>query len=146
MGDASPNIKKLLEIPESDTSALKPIEGYQEVLKEEKTGNDEKIAPPIQVFDSEFKNDAKDYLNAPSADRKDSYFPNEEAVPVMEKNTANLANIVAVAQATSKPRPRAKPRVRFKPKAKLVPKTKKKKPLTVTKKKLTTFKILPKTK
>ena len=45
MGDASPNIKKLLEIPESDTSTLKPIEGYQEVLKEEKSSNEEKIAP-----------------------------------------------------------------------------------------------------
>ena len=36
MGDMSPSIKKLLEIPESDTSPLKPIEGHQEILKEEK--------------------------------------------------------------------------------------------------------------
>ena len=32
MGEAAPDIKKLLEIPESDTSPLKPIKGYQEIF------------------------------------------------------------------------------------------------------------------
>ena len=146
MVDVSPKLKKLLEIRESDTTPLKPIECYQELLKEENYINDDKAVAPARVFGSEFKNDAQDYLSAPSYDQKDSYVHQEETMPVVEKNTANLASIVAVAQSSStKTRPRAKPRVKPKPKSKQSNKTKNKKSLAATKK-LTTFKILRKNK
>ena len=90
MGDASPEVKKLLEIPESDTSPLKPINGYQEILKEGK------------VYHSDFTNDAKDYLNTPNTYKchmTNDYFPyDEKPVPIVAKNSANLVNIIAAAR------------------------------------------------
>ena len=38
------------------------------------------------------------YLNAPNHDRHDSYVPNEDEVPLVTKNNANLANIIAAAR------------------------------------------------
>ena len=152
MGDVSPGVKKLLEIPESDTSPLKPIEGYQELLKEGK------------VYHSDFKRAAKNYLNTPNTSRKDDYFPyTEESVPLVAKNSANLANIVAAAR-PSKPPSKARSQLKVRPvdavrpvsKVKLESKTKmkakakakhsikgqKKKSLSKAKKR-TYFKILP---
>ena len=152
MGDASPSIKKLLEIPESDNSAMEPIEGYKEILKEEKYINEDKAGPPARVFDSEFRDTAKDYLNTPSNEKMDEYPPNNEAkaTPVGDKSTANLANIVAIAQsASSKTKTMAQPKTKSKskPKPKSKPTKKKKqnrRPSTA--KKMTTFKILRKNK
>ena len=79
MGDASPNIKKLLEISESDNSAMEPIEGYKKILKEEKYINEDKASPPARVFASEFRDTAMEYLNTPSNEKKDEYPPNNEA-------------------------------------------------------------------
>ena len=62
MGDMSPSIKKLLEIPESDASPLKPIEAHQEILKEEKA-NKTKAAAPEKVVDSNFKSESQSFLN-----------------------------------------------------------------------------------
>ena len=140
VGDASSEIKKLLEIPQTDTAPLKPIEGYQEIMKEETAKNEENPAAPANVFGSEFKNNAKEYLASPNTYKKDSYITSKGATPIVAKNTANLANIVAVAQSSSKTRPQAKPKVKSKPKLKGSSKTKKKKSVT---KKMTTFRILP---
>ena len=155
MGDASPEVKKLLEIPESDTSPLKPINGYQEILKKGK------------VYHSDFTNDAKDYLNTPNTYRKDAYFPyDENPLPIVAKNSANLVNIIAAAQ-SAKPSSKAKSQLRVravaavqpsskvKPelKARAKPKPKLKQPIKSQKKKAppkgkktTYFKILPKNK
>ena len=144
MGDASPTIKKLLEIPESDNSAKEPIEGRQEILKEEKYINEDKAVTPVKVFDSDFINSAKDYLSTPNEEKKDSYPTTEESTPLMEKNTANLASIVAVARPPPKTmKPRARPSAKSKPK--VSKKTGKKKTL-MKPKKMTTFKILRKNK
>ena len=151
MGDASPEVKKLLEIPESDTSQLKPINGYQEILKEGK------------VYHSDFKNDAKDYLNTPNTYRMDDYFPyDDNAVPIVAKNSANLDNIIAAAQPSrqsSKATPQLKvravsavqPSSKVKPELKAKPKPRPKQPIKNQKKKaplkakkMTYFKILPK--
>ena len=96
------------------------------------------------MFDTEFKNDVKEYLNTPNNEEKDSYARSEDTVPILEKNTANLANIVAVAQTSSaRSKPKVKPRVKSKPKPKRPSKIKKKK---FAIKKMTTFKILRKNK
>ena len=103
MGDMSPDVKKLLEIPESDTSPPKPINGYQEILKEGK------------VYHSDFKSVAKDYLNTPNTTRKDGYFPyDEDPVPIVAKNSANLANIIAAAR-PSRPPSKARSQLKVKP-------------------------------
>ena len=153
MGDASPEVKKLLEIPESDTSPVKPTNGYQEILKEGK------------VYHSDFTNDAKDYLNTPNTYRVDDYFPyDEKPVPIVAKNSANLVNIIAAAQ-PSRPSSKAKSQLKVrgvaavqssskvKPELKARAKPKPKQPIKSQKKKappkgkkMTYFKILPKNK
>ena len=60
MGDSSPSIKKPLEIPETDIASLKPIEGYQEIIKEEKYVNQDTTPPPTKVFEPKFKNSPPD--------------------------------------------------------------------------------------
>ena len=150
MGDAAPSIKKLLEIPESDNSAMEPIEGYKEILKEEKYINEDKASPPARVFDSEFRDTAKGYLSTPSNEKMDEYPPNNKAkaTPVGDKSTANLANILAIAQSSSsKTMTTAQRKTKSKAKPKPKPTKKKKqnrRPSTA--KKMTTFKILRKNK
>ena len=147
MSDAAPSIKKLLELLETDTAPPKLIEGYEELSKEEKFNTHGETTTPVKVFDSKFKNEAQDYLNKPNTDKIDSYFPNEEAVPVVEKNSANLANIVSITQTPpSKHRPKTKMSSKSKSKSKLAAKTKNKRTSKKTTKKMTTFKILPKNK
>ena len=135
MGDTSHSIQKLLEIPESDNSLLKPVEGYQEVISAEKE------TPPVTqepVMDSKFKEEAKEYLNTPNVDREEGYVSTEVDKSIIAKNTANLANIVAASESIkSKPKPR-----RSKPKM-MKPKKKKS---TTKNNKLTSFKILEKRK
>ena len=140
MGDTSQSIKKLLEIPESDNSPLKPVEGYQEVM------NAEKETPSVTqepVMDSKFKEEAKEYLNTPNVDREEGYVSAEVDKSIIAKNTANLANIVAASESIkSKPKPRrSKPKI-VKPKTPVV----KKKKSTTKVKKLTSFRILEKKK
>ena len=149
MGDAAPSIKKLLELPETDTAPLKPIEGYEEIDKEEKEkfNTQGETTTPAKVFDSKFINEAQDYLNKPNTDKIDSYFPNEETPPVVEKNSANLANIVSVTQTQpSRRRPKTTMSSKSKSKSKSTAKTKNKSNSKKTTKRMTTFKILPKNK
>ena len=141
MGDTSPHIKKLLEISESNMAPLKLFDGYNEILKAEKESNDKKPAVDKNVFHPDFKTDAKAYLNTPNRDRRDSYFPIEDHVPLVAKNTASLANIIAAARPNSKVKTMAKVKPGPMPNAKA--KDKKKKP---TPKKMTPFRILEKKK
>ena len=146
MGDASAHIKKLLEIPESDTSPLKPIEGHQEISKEEKA-NKTKAATPEKVVDSNFKSEAQSFLNKPITPSEHTLSIDPESAQVLANNTANLANLVVATQPTAKqkekPIPKAKSRP--KPQAKTSKKIKKKK--TVTRpKKMSSFRIIQKTK
>ena len=137
MGDASPHIKKLLEISESNMTPLKPFDGYNEILKAEKeTSNVEKPVVDKKVFHSDFKTDAKAYLNTPNHDRHDSYTPNEGEVPLVAKNNANLANIIAAARPI-------KTKAKVKPGPKPNPKAKKSTP-TNKAKKMTPFRIVKK--
>ena len=140
MGDASPSIKKLLEIPESQTMHSKPSD--QDEANEDSAKN--VVKPPAKMYSAEFKRDAQDYLNTPNIERRDNYHPREKTTPIVAKNTANLANIVAVAQPSSKTmKARARPKAKSKPKTSK--KTAKKKTL-MKPKKMTTFKILQKNK
>ena len=71
MGDASAHIKKLLEIPESSNVPTQPLEGYQEVLKAEKASNlDVKLNTDPKVFDTEFKENAANFLASPNIERE----------------------------------------------------------------------------
>ena len=71
----------------------------------------------VKFFDSDFINSANDYLSTPNEEKKDSYPPTEENTPLVEKNTANLASIVASARPPPKTmKPRARPRAKSKPK------------------------------
>ena len=145
MGDMSPSIKKLLEIPESDTSPLKPIEGHQEILKEEKA-NKTKAAAPENVVDSNFKSEAQSFLNKPITPSEHTLSTDPESAQVLANNTANLANLVAATQpaAKQKSKPMTKAKSRPKPQAKPSKKIKKKK--TVTRpKKMSSFRIIQKT-
>ena len=147
MGDAAPSIKKLLELTETDTAPPKLIEGYEELSKEEKFNTHGETTTPSKVFDSKFINEAQDYLNKPNTDKIDSYFPNEETPPVVEKNSANLANIVSVTQTQpSRRRPKTTMSFMSKSKSKSTAKTKNKSNSKKTTKRMTTFKILPKNK
>ena len=112
--------------------------------------NESQYLPPARVFDSEFRDTAKGYLSTPSNEKMDEYPPNNEAkaTPVGDKSTANLANIVAIAQSSSsKTKTTAQRKTKSKAKPKPKP-TKKKKQnrRTSTAKKMTTFKILRKRK
>ena len=138
MGGASPSIKKLLEIPESDTIHSKPSD--QDEADEDSAKN--VVKPPANIYSAEFKRDAQDYLNTPNIERRDNYHPREKTTPIVAKNTANLANIIAVAHPSSKT---ATPRPKAKSKPKASKKTAKKKTL-MKPKKMTTFKILQKNK
>ena len=136
MGDASPHIKKLLEISESNMTPLKPFDGYNEILKAEKESNGNKPVVDKKVFHSDFKTDAKAYLNTPNHDRHDSYPPNEGEVPLVAKNNANLANIIAAARPV-------KTKAKAKPGPKPNAKAKKSTP-TNNAKKMTPFRIVKK--
>ena len=138
MGDTSPHIKKLLEIPESDRAPLKPFDGYNEILKAEKESNGKKPVIDKNVFHPDFKTNAKAYLNTPNRDHRDSYFPKEDHVPLVAKNNANLANIVAAA------RPKVETKAKVKPGPK--PKSKHQKSLKKKIKKMTSLRILEKKK
>ena len=103
MGDALPQVKKLLEIAESDNNTtLKPIQGYQEILKAEKDNDDTAKETEKVIYGSNFKNEASNYLSTPKPDRVDDYSPSEKTVPVLAKNTSNLANIIAAVQPVTK--------------------------------------------
>ena len=141
MGDTSPHIKKLLEIPESDRTPLKPFDGYSEILKAEKESNGEKPVVDQNVFHPDFKTDAKAYLNTPNRDRRDSYFSKEDHVPLVAKNNANLANIIAAARPKVETKAKVKPGPM--PKSKPQKSLKKKKPAPM---KMTSFRILEKKK
>ena len=79
MGDASPQVKKLLEIAESDNNTtLKPIQGYQEILKAEKDSDEVNKGADKVIDDSNFKSEAKDYLGTPKGDKIDDYSPSEK--------------------------------------------------------------------
>ena len=144
MGDTSPNIKKLLEIPESNNSPMKPIEGYQEMLKDEKINKDEKgKVTPKTVFNPEFKNAARNYLDTPTIQRIDTFSPDPKSAKLVTKSTANLANIVAAAKPAAKPKSKPKPKTRPRSKTKQSHKMKKKKP-EVKPKKISSFKIIRK--
>ena len=89
------------------------------------------VKPPANIYSAEFKRDAQDYLNTPNIERRDSYHPSEKTTPIVAKNTANLANIIAVAHPSSKT---ATPRPKAKSKPKASKKTAKKKTLMKPKK------------
>ena len=62
LGEESKHLKKLLELPESDTSPPKLVKAYNEMLKEPQ-GKE-----PV-VVDSTFKEASQQYLNAPKANK-----------------------------------------------------------------------------
>lgn len=143
--DSSEQIKKLLEIPESITSPSKPIEGYKEILKAEKEDADHgKPVAVSDLVDSDFKKEATHYMNAPKTDNLETYESKvqEESAPVIEKNDAALATVIAVTQPKSKPKVKAKPKP--KPKSKLKKKIQKKAQKKGKPKKMTSFRITKK--
>ena len=76
-------------------------------------------------------------MNAPKADNLETYESKveEESAPVVEKNDAALATVIAVTQ----PKPRARPKPKTKPKKKKIQKKVKTKKMTsfrITKKKM----------
>ena len=129
---------------------MKPVEGYHEVLKAEKEANGEsKSVSDGKVFDSDFKQEAANYLASGNVDRKESYFPGEETVEISGKNSANLANIVSAAQPNAKVGTKNKhnPRQRAKPKSDpRRPMKSGKKKTQKTIKKMSSFKIIAKKK
>ena len=89
MIDSSPRVKKLLELPENDTSPVKPLKGYTEILKDEQ----EKTETPVvskKVYNKEFKEDTKDFLRTPNYNCNDRYFLSQLKVSTSVKNTANF--------------------------------------------------------
>ena len=130
LGEGSKHIKKLLELPESDTSPPKLIEGYTESSKP--PSNQE----PIQV-DSAFKEAAQQYLEAPKSGKEDSFFSKEEdPSPLIGKNSADLANEVAAVA----PKPKKKKPLAVGMKQLTVPQPQKKK--VAAPKKLTSFRVV----
>ena len=142
MIDSSPRVKELMDLLENDTSPVKPLKSYTEILKDEQ----EKTETPVvskKVYNKEFKEDTKDFLRTPNYNCNDRYFLSQLKVSTSVKNTANLANIVAAAKPSkSKPKPKSSKPKMVKPKTPVV----KKKKLTTKVKKLTSFRILDKKK
>ena len=97
MIDSLPQVKKLLKIPENDTSPAKPLIGYTEILKDEQ----EKTETPIvskKVYNADFKEEARDYLKTQNYNHNAAYFSSQPNLPTTVKTFANLANIVAAAR------------------------------------------------
>ena len=129
MGDASAHIKKLLEIPESSNVPTQPLEGYQEVLKAEKASNlDVKSNTDPKVFDTEFKENAANFLASPNIERENIYQEGEKTSTITEKNDAGLVNIIAAAHPAPKPRTKPKPIIKPKVKPNLIHHVQSKKP------------------
>ena len=148
MGDGASHIKKLLEIPESDTESMKPIEGYHQVLKAEREVNkEEQSVSDTKVIDSDFKHEASSYLASANFDREDAYSPKKESVQIPEKNNGGLVNIVSAAQSNTKKEKEKSHRAREKPKSNpRHPQKNQKKKARKTVKKMTSFKIISKKK
>ena len=139
LGEGSLHLKKLLELPESDTSPSKPVAGYDELMKAEKISSGDikstGSVPPIQ--DQAFVRDAKKYLEEPKTSREDTYNPKENLPATSEKNDAEIATIIASAQ----PQKRSPPAARTKARTQSKPSRKK----TATKP-LKTFRVIGKKK
>ena len=58
------------------------------------------------INDSNFNNEAKDYLGTPKGDKIDDYSPSEKTASVLAKNDAILVNILAAVQSITKIKPR----------------------------------------
>ena len=105
VGDSSPRIKKLLELPENNTAPKKPLVGYTEIMKKEKKKKSNKPMVSKKVFNAKFKEEAREYLNTPNHNRNNSYITSKRSTPIRTKNSA--VNIAAAAQPVkSKPKPK----------------------------------------
>ena len=136
LGEGSKELKKLLELPESDTSPPKLVKAYTEMLKQPQ-GKEPEIVDPA------FKEASQQYLNAPKANKEETFLPQgkEEAPPIIGKNRADLANEVAV-DAPKRKKVTPAPRKLLAPAS---PKKMKKK-TAVAPKKLTSFRVVGKKK
>ena len=89
MIDSSPRVKELMDLLENDTSPVKPLKSYTEILKDEQ----EKTETPVvskKVYNKEFKEDTKDFLRTPNYNCNDRYFLSQLKVSTSVKNTANF--------------------------------------------------------
>ena len=112
-------------------------------MKAEKDSDEVNKGADKVIDDSNFKNEAKEYLGTPKGDKIDDYSPSEKTAPVLAKNDASLANILAAVQSITKIKPRSKKLTKSKQNSRR--KGQKKKPLPKAKK-MTSFRILPKKK
>ena len=100
LGEGSLHLKKLLELPESDTSATQAVAGYDDLMIAEKinTGDIKSSASTPPVLDQTFTRDAKKYLEEPKTTREDTFEPKAELPATTEKNDAEIATIIAAGQ------------------------------------------------
>ena len=122
---------------------MKPIQGYQEILKAEKDSDEVNKGADKVIDDSNFKNEAIDYLGTLKGDKIGDYSPSEKTASVLAKTDASLANILAAVQSIIKIKPRSKKLTKSKQNSRR--KGQKKKSLPKAKK-MTSFRILPKKK
>ena len=102
LGEGSPRVKKLMEIPETDVSPPQTVNTVSELLKAEKISNmkEESSTSSSNINDSQFKEAAHRNLEAADALPENSYKPSTDAPKVTGKNTAAFVNEMAAVAAT----------------------------------------------
>ena len=133
MGEAGHHIKQFLDIEETKTGPTEASAGYGELLQAEKfektTGTPVVSTAPVQ--DKQFEQEAKSNMNLPKKDRIDSFEMPDNVPMIKETNDSSLATVIAASQMSSPPKARRRPRKQPKPKK-----------VKVTRKKMTSFRIL----
>ena len=87
-----------------DKTRVKPIKDSANILKTRKAKTKTSIVRK-KLYHADFEQAAKDYLKTPNRNRNSAYFPSSKAkVPMVVKNSANLATIMAVAARPKKSR------------------------------------------
>ena len=105
MRDESSQVKDLLTIQDTETSEPEKIQGYQQLLKNEKiiTGEEPNASTTSAVVDTSFKNEAKEYIQTANTYTPESYQGKDEVETITQKNDSQIATIIAAA---AKPKPR----------------------------------------
>ena len=83
---------------------VKPIKDFVDILKTRKAKIKTRTVRK-KLFNADFKQEARDYLKKPTRNYNSAYFSSSKAkVPMVVKNSSNLATIMAVAARSIKQR------------------------------------------
>ena len=105
MRDESSEVKNLLTVADTETSAPETIQGYDQLLKVEKvlTGEAKSSSGQKGITDANFKKEAKEYVQTPNTYSEDRPESRDDAETICQKNDSHVATIIAAA---AKPKPR----------------------------------------